>query len=178
MVLMEVMIALALIVMCILPLISPHAFLLLQQKKFISTIKLDHAVNLLYVDLLEKLHKNEIPWVSIQDGVIFPIDELLLRRLNHDQTVPFKGSFRIHELKGKSNDKERWGVHLIKITFSFVPMDFKGAEEEQKKQSLEYTYKTFIVRNSEKDPVNEDVSVTPENKIDSKDSKTAPRRPN
>lgn len=175
MILLEVMIALALIVVCILPLISPHSFLLQQQKKFVSVIKLDHTVNLLYVDVLERLHKNEIPWISIQECAVFPIDELLIKRLNNDEPLPFKGSYRFEEIKGKTNDKERWGVHLLKLTFSFLPNEAQhGSAEEQQAKVLNYSYQIFVVYNSQKDPLNQDASL--QTKSEQKDTKVPAKK--
>ena len=68
--LLEVLIAFALIVLCVLPLIYPHVAMFKSQKAFIRKVELDHVVNLLYAKILEKLYMNSIPWQELGDGKI------------------------------------------------------------------------------------------------------------
>lgn len=176
MILLEVMIALALIALCVLPLLAPHAFLLKQQKQFISTIELDHAVNLLYADMLEKLHKQEIPWQGIQEGTVFPIDESAYKRINYDKTLPFTGTFRFEDIKHKINEKEQWGVHLLKLIFTFVPtQQLTGAESEKKIKPLEYSYQVFVTYQSGEKHVDETSSSEGQVQPDGKSSDTRAR---
>lgn len=145
MILLEVMIALALIALCVIPLLAPHAFLLKQQRKFISTVELDHAVNLLYVEVLEKMYEKKISWQSIQEGVVFPVEEEALKRVNGGKALPFVGSYRFEKGDSKFNVKEHWGTNLLKLTFTFLPKEgIADNEKEKEKQTLKYSYKVFV----------------------------------
>lgn len=144
MILLEVMIALALIALCVIPLLAPHAFLLKQQRKFISTVELDHAVNLLHVETLEKMHEKKINWQSIQEGVVFPVDEDALKRANGDKSLPFVGSYRFEKVGRKFNEKEFWGTNLLRLTFTFLPKELVENEKEKEKQTLKYSYEVFV----------------------------------
>jgi hypothetical protein len=156
MILLEVMIALALIALCVLPLLAPHAFLLKQQKQFISTIELDHMVNLLYADTVERLHRQEIAWQSIQEKTVFPVDASTYARIHYDKTLPFTGSYRFEDSKHKINDKENWGVHLLKLVFTFVPTQIIAEGETEKKlKTFEYTYQVFVTYNAGEQRVEE-----------------------
>lgn len=86
--LLEVMIAFALIVMCILPLIYPHTFILTSQRKFIHKVDLDHQVNRIYADIVERLYRNGIPWNDIISGTEFEVNDLLLQRLKLEKKTP------------------------------------------------------------------------------------------
>lgn len=145
MILLEVMIALALIALCVLPLLAPHAFLLKHQKQFVSTIELDHVVNLLYADTLERLHRQEIAWQNIQEKTVFPVDASAYARIRFDKTLPFIGSYHFEDIKRKINEKEQWGTHLLKLIFTFVPTQVVGEGQSEKKiKPLEYTYQIFV----------------------------------
>jgi hypothetical protein len=63
--LLEVLIAFALIALCVLPLIYPHVAIYKAQNKFARKLELDHVVNLLYGKVLEKLYMNTIPWADL-----------------------------------------------------------------------------------------------------------------
>src|ERR1700722_13895 len=71
---LEVLIAFALITLCATPLIYPHVSMIKAQKEFINKMKINHSVNLIYVNILEKLHRNEIPLQDIEDKKLFNVE--------------------------------------------------------------------------------------------------------
>lgn len=75
--LLEVLIAFALVTLCAIPLIYPHAAIYRTQKEFVNKIELDHEVNLIYVNLLEKLHRNEIPLEDIRHETLFTLPQTI-----------------------------------------------------------------------------------------------------
>lgn len=130
-ILLEVLIAFALIALCFLPLIYPHVVILRSEKKFISTVELDHYVNLLYADHLQKLYQNDIPWQYIENGAVIPIE------LPKD--LPFSGHYQfIQEKKKKSKDLNQI-VYIFNLYFVFVPKP--GYFMEKKSENLTYKYK-------------------------------------
>ena len=99
--LLEVLIAFAIIALCILPLIYPQVALIKSEKEFIDTVELDHAVNLLYVNQLQKLYDRRIPFSVIEGGKESPIEEGLLQEAGFKKNLPFTGSLRYILLKQK-----------------------------------------------------------------------------
>lgn len=57
--LLEVLIAMAIVMLCALPLLSPHAAMYKEQKKLIAKIKEDHQAQVQFVDFYEKLLRGE-----------------------------------------------------------------------------------------------------------------------
>lgn len=58
--LLEVLIAFLLIAVAVIPLLAPYPAMFKQQKQFIQELEVDRLANILFVDLLAKIHKNEI----------------------------------------------------------------------------------------------------------------------
>jgi hypothetical protein len=120
-ILLEVMIAFALVVLCALPLLYSHTYILREQQAFLQKIKLDHIVNLLYAQFYERLQTNEIPWESIVDGTPRPIDPLTIKQLNNNQPLPFQGQYQLKIEKRKPKGKEEpFTLNLLKLTFTFT----------------------------------------------------------
>lgn len=129
--LLEVLIAFALIVMCILPLLSPHAFILKTQRTLINEVELDHQVNLLYAGIVEKLYWNEISWDAIVNQTEFPLET----------TLPYRGTWRFGEPKRKKpNDEAPYTLYVFPLDMTFVSTHTK------KTKTLEYHYELFIIR--------------------------------
>jgi hypothetical protein len=148
-ILLEVLIAFTLIVLCILPLIYPHVFILRSEKKFISTVELDHHVNLLYADRLQKLFQNEIPWQDIENGLEIPIDSRLLESINYKGDLPFTGYYKF--IKEKQNprkeaDKTAYIFHLL-FVFTPKPGYFLEQDQKEKNPKIIYRYRVGIERN-------------------------------
>jgi hypothetical protein len=154
--LLEILIALAIIALCILPMLSPHAAILNQQQLFLKKTTLDHAVNLLYVDVLEQLQKNTIPWQTIQTSAQIPVNEEMLKRAGFDKPLPFSGSFRFdvkpHEKSGepsiKGSKNTGWYVYKLVVTFVFTANDAK--KETQAKYI--FPYRLTILRHTPNGP--------------------------
>lgn len=121
MILLEIMVALALVTLCVLPLLAPRAFMLNEQRKLIQNMKLDHLVSLLYVEILEGLHKNEIAWNDVMGHANFPINEALLTRLSADASIPYglSGSYRFDTIRCKTNKEKGLMMPLLNLTFIF-----------------------------------------------------------
>lgn len=142
--LLEVLIAFAIILLCIFPLISPHVFMLKAQSEFNQEVELDHAVNLLYVEMLAALQMNEIPWSDIVEGRTIDIDEALLKNTGTGRPFQFKGNYRFTLDDIKSNGDKSRSALLLNLIFSFVPKGMKGEEIEKKRRT--FSYKVFLMR--------------------------------
>lgn len=138
--LLEVLIAFALIVLCVLPIISPHVAIYKAQRSFVKKIELDHVVNLLYANIYEDIQKNKIPWEKLEDKTIFPISSELLTNLNNKKPLPYVGTYQFEKQDSKPNPPGPLSVYVFKLLFKF---------QHPKEKPLEYEYKIFMVRNLE-----------------------------
>jgi len=140
MMLLEVMIAFALVALCILPLIYPHVAIYRAQRQFERKVQLDHAVNLLYGEVVQRLYLNRIPWDQLLHAS-FPVDEAMLTNAGVDPTqYSYVGNYRFTEELHKPKKPAPYSVWLLNLTFRFVPKEKTSAEP------LEYEYEVFIVR--------------------------------
>ncbi|MBA3958522.1 MAG: hypothetical protein H0X51_09065 [Parachlamydiaceae bacterium] len=125
--LLEVLIAMALVALCMIPLIVPHFTLFQAHQKFSTTMQVNRTVNQLYVEVLDRLHKNEIPWSSIQERQSLPIDPLLEKLTI--TSFPYTGNYQFEEVKHKSNKSTGWSVYQLKVIFHLSPRN-PGKNEE------------------------------------------------
>jgi len=140
--LLEVLIAFVLIVFCALPLIYPHVFILRSEKQFVATVELDHFVNLLFVDTLEQLYLNEIPWGAIEGEKSQPIDDAILRRLGYDHTFPFNGVYYFQKKKYKKSSEDNHAAYLLNLIFKFTPK--QGVFVSKPVKEPTYTYNIAV----------------------------------
>ncbi len=122
-VLLEVLIAFALVVLCALPLIYPHMAIFKAEKKFIDTIELDHVVNLLYANRLEKLYLREIPWADIDGGKELTIDSQMIQESGWKRELPFNGHYKFLRKAYKPHKAPEEAVYLFKLIFAFTSKD-------------------------------------------------------
>lgn len=109
-----------------------------------ATVELDHLVNLLYADRLEKLYLNQIPWPEIQGGKELPIEESLLRQMGITGTIPYTGSYRFIEKRHKPPEAAEKTIYLFDLVFTFV--EKKGFFPRKEEKTLTYTYNVMIER--------------------------------
>ena len=117
------MIAFSLIVFCIFPLIYPHVEMYKAKKRFLERIEQDHAINLVYVELLEKLYRNEISWQSILD-----------RQKKTFEQLGYQGTYQFEEIKHKPPEESGFTVALVglKITIGAQTYEYEIFVAKQK----------------------------------------------
>lgn len=127
--LLEVLIAFTLVVLCIIPLLSPHVGIYKEQKHFINQIEWNHAVHLIYVDVLEKMHKGEISLADIMTKREFevPSDKL--------PSPAISATYRISPQASKKQNAEGFNVHLTRLEI-FV-------KEKNQPKPWTYAYSIF-----------------------------------
>lgn len=170
--LLEVLIAFALVVLCAMPLIYPHVAVLQEQKKFIKKIELDRVVSLLFAEQYELLYRNEISWEQIDSKRVEEISSERLQELNQSP-LPFKGSYFYEEINHKPKKPEKtppFTLFFIKLTFMFIPQNLpKLSEEEKLKKAIVYEYKIFVTRDNKLE--SEEETTTKTDKIGDKAGK-------
>ncbi|HEV8052742.1 MAG TPA: type II secretion system protein [Parachlamydiaceae bacterium] len=146
-VLLEVLIAFALIALCILPLIYPHVFILRSEKKFISTVELDHTVNLLYADRLQKLYQNEISWQDIENGAPIPITPAMVEAAGVSGDFPFTGTYQFIKKRQKPKDPKDKSAYVFSLEFSFMMKPGYFLEKDTKEENkFIYIYQVPVER--------------------------------
>lgn len=171
--LLEVVIALMLVALCVVPLLAPQAYILYRQQRFLKEVDLDHLVNLLYADIVVRLYRNDIPWNNIIEGTEFQIDPDTLRRINFDQYLPYKGVYRFAIKRQKPQKKESpFTIYLLNLDFYFTPTDVKSPSKV-----LKYHYEVFLIRyleTGETEILESDTEI-PEEEEEPVDSEEAPK---
>lgn len=143
---LEAMIAFALVVLCALPLIAPHTAMLKAQRQFIRKVDLDHTVNLLYASVLEQLYMNTIGWSDLMRP--FPIHKEDLERLGFSNGLGYEGSYQFQiESRKPKDENSPYMLYLFNLTFHLIPEALSKATDDVKRDNAQiYTYKVFIVR--------------------------------
>lgn len=145
-VLLEVLIAFALIALCILPLIYPHVFILRSEKKFISTVELDHVVNLLFADRLQKLYQNEISWQEIESGNPIPITPSMIEAAGYSGDLPFTGTYQFVKIRQKPKDPKDRSAYLFSLEFTFTAKPGQFLEKKGDDSKIVYKYQVPVER--------------------------------
>lgn len=160
--LLEVLIAFAIIVLCIFPLIYPHAAMARAQREFIKKIELDHAVTLLFAQIYQDLLTNKIQWEDIEGKRKFEVTPLELQKLNKGSQLPFAGYYRFEPVihKPKSQTPQETTAYIFDLVLKFHPsMEGKKIRlKGQSKKSQKYKYKIFLLRDLRpaKEPVKQE----------------------
>lgn len=132
MILLEILIAMAIVVLCIIPLVSPFAWMLNAERNHTKELFLDHAISLFYVDVIKKLHMKEIAWGDIQQGKIFQVDDLMWKENGYINPLPYRISynFKYEDSKNDSNKsagkmEPEWILSLYTVAFHVWPLNAK-----------------------------------------------------
>lgn len=133
--LLEVLIALMIVSLCIIPLIYPQAMMHREQKQFLQELQIDHIANLAFADLFEKLHKNDksLPWESIKNTRPFTIQNDIVQSEYEEKKIPVSITYKMDEMKDKI-DK----YHLYKVIIDIIPL------QRLSKEHFYYEYELFI----------------------------------
>jgi hypothetical protein len=147
-ILLEVLIAFALVVLCVLPMIYPQVYIFKSEKGFIEAVELDHVVNLLYADRLQKMYLNEVGWSEIEEEKPVPISDEMLREIGYKGDFPYKGQYQFSISRRKPPPPED-RLYLVQLNFVFSlkkPLSSKSDGEKTKPEELTYSYLIFIER--------------------------------
>jgi hypothetical protein len=110
----------------------------MEQKKFIHQVEVDHLVNLVYADIVERMYRNKISLNDMLSEREFQIDEAYLRGLDYNKNLPYTGSYKFKKALDKGKDP--YVLYLFELDFTFVPTGKKEAAGE----ALKYHYKLFV----------------------------------
>lgn len=146
--LLEVLIAFAIVIFCAIPLIAPHVDMYKAQREWLDKEELDHVVNLLYADLLEKLYLNTIDWAELRAEPEVTITPQMIREAGYNKPLFFNGKYKFEIKKFKPKNEDKFNFYLFNLKMTFVPTFLKNPTTETlKAKTIEYVYTIFIVRN-------------------------------
>lgn len=134
--LLEVLIAITLVSLCILPLLSSSLFIYTEEKRFSRETELDRLVGLFYSDLLVKFYQTSVSWHAIESAEVAVIGDPRLEKLG------YRGSYHfiLKARKGKL-EESIYALNLLQILYRFTPIH--GGKP------LEYAYYLFVQRQSD-----------------------------
>lgn len=139
---MEVMISFLLILFCLVPLIYPNIAMYREQNKFTESIQLDHTVSLLYGNLLEQLHRRNVPFEALTQKHAVPINispDVLLDAGIDPKTFPYNIALMAQKEQMKGVKTGRYVAALVKFTYVFQ-------KKTDAKELKKFTYLTPIVK--------------------------------
>jgi len=131
--LLEVMIAFLLIILCVIPLVTPHLMMYREQKRLLLQVNLDHLANRLYAEIYQDLQQGEIPWEVLENEESVPLDRLA-RRIN--RILPEESRYQFKLIKPKNRKEGPLQKYLYQLTLSF----------SWDEQNAQYTYQVFVAR--------------------------------
>lgn len=140
--LMEVMIAFVLILFCLVPLLYPNMAMYREQSRFTDKIKIDHAVTLLYGDLVERLHRREISFDQLiqKNGGALAIPPESLLNAGINPKFPYEVTLTAKQIKMKGDTTGIYIVALLEFTYAFKE------KKDKNPNLLEFTYKLPVVK--------------------------------
>lgn len=140
--LLEVLIACAIVILCTTALLSPQVEMAIAQQRMVRDSELHHWVNYFYAsELLEKMYSKRIPWESIIDKQPVSLDSSRLAEL------AFTGSYKFTTIWHKPLKQEGTkNFYVMKVTFTFTDL-WDKIPGTDKPRTLEYNYELFIEHN-------------------------------
>lgn len=134
--LLEVLIACAIVILCAASLLSPQVYMAMQQQQITKETQINRFVNLYYAQILERLYSQSIPWDTLLSGAAHTIEEPAIAALG------FKGFYRFSEKIHKPKPQEQAkNFYLINLEFFFTDLYSK----DETKPPLKYSYKLFVI---------------------------------
>lgn len=128
-VLLEVIIALALVALCALPLLAPQTDIIRAERRFLHQIEADRVAGVIYADIVQKMYGGSITWEELLsseerdvEGVLFP------------PGWPFKTTYHFETIKMKP-DKTNPKYALFRILITMRADNMK---------TLEFPYTIFV----------------------------------
>jgi len=135
MLLLEVLIALSIVLLCILPLLQPHVVMIQSEKDFIREVQLDRVVNQLFADLLiNSFYNQRITWEEITSNREVPIASEAVKALLYN------GKYQIvHQAPADGAANEARPFHLLEIQYTFT-------HAIKRQDPLVYKFNLFVQR--------------------------------
>ena len=129
--LLEVLIAFAIVAICILPLLAPHLWIIQGEKAFLAEIQADRVAGNLFGELIQKLHENEIPFELLLDN--------RRNEINAKLNIPYKVSWSSQIERDKKGQTDNQHFYLLRLSLLMEPLDLR--------KELKFDHLIFVERN-------------------------------
>ena len=134
MLLLEVLIALVLVALCAFPLLAPHFMMINQEKLLLQEIEADRMANVIFVNLVEKMHNGSISWEEISGNGSGEVDGDLLEGVNAPKQWPYVMTYRFETPQVKPSQSDpRYGLFPV-----WIEMKPKKGED------IRFFYEVFV----------------------------------
>ena len=138
MVLLEVMIALALIALCALPLLTPQTDMIRAERRFVDEIEADRTANIIFANIAQKMYQDTIQWDALFNEEEVPIEGELLEGAHLRKTWPYKMTYHFKNKKKKpANEPPLYALFELTITMN------------SKVEKLTFNYEIFVEKEQE-----------------------------
>ncbi|MCB1136029.1 MAG: hypothetical protein KDK78_07165 [Chlamydiia bacterium] len=134
--LLEILIAVALCALALIPLLQPHFAVLAAQRDIQRELRFEQEADRLFAVVLEDLYENRVSWSAIQDGTNSVIDSPIVREARYE------GIARIEIIasKGKEGDAVGAQPHNLLLVYLLI----QPSEEESKRPVYSYEQKVYV----------------------------------
>ncbi|MBI5346947.1 MAG: hypothetical protein HZB76_07390 [Chlamydiae bacterium] len=115
--LVEVLIALSLILLCIVPLMQNPIKFFQSERKELEKLEYERISDLTFLELKEKLYKNEIPWKlkhTKEETASVTLSPFTLK-INDDYKKQIPRSYQMWFKREKGNSKETYRILVVQI---------------------------------------------------------------
>ena len=127
--LLEVMIALFLIIVCIVPVLHTFTYMYREQRQSIRDSRRDHLAHLIYAQVVEELYGQKVPWGAIQTSAVRSIANEALDNQLKDKGYKTTYTLTIvHPKRVISTSHE----FLLNLKIELVDDERKGVKTEYK----------------------------------------------
>lgn len=150
--LMEVLLAIAVIGLCAYPLLAPHFMMANAEMVSLQQRKLERAADQAFIKLVQYLHENAIPtqgrlekvnWKSFDETILGTFPEPVLISINKGKPVKFLSNYEIKRvIEGEEDSMNFDQFRLLEIRLGFIK---EGADDF----FTEYAYRVSIEREKE-----------------------------
>lgn len=131
---LEVIIAFFLVSACMIPLIYPHQYFYRLQVQFVETLQCDRLAAAAFAHILEKLHKQEIPFKEIEEKAILQIPASVFS----ETSSPLTGIYQFKLLKDKTQSETSYSVKLFTVDLIF-------SHVHDPTRTFPYSYEVVII---------------------------------
>lgn len=133
------MIAFAIVVLCLFPLITPHVWMIKEENSFIQDLRTDRYIGIIYAHIIENLYENQILWDVIKEK-----DSLTTLSIDAiPESWPYIIILRTEiEKNGKEGKEEEQMYYILHLNIILKPT----FNSDSNKKPTEYEYVAFVER--------------------------------
>ncbi|NGX57618.1 MAG: hypothetical protein K940chlam3_00511 [Chlamydiae bacterium] len=137
--LLEVLIALALVALCAFPLLAPQLMMIRSERLFLDEIESDRIANIIFVNIAQQMYQNRITWEQLQNREAVPVGQDLLKGVTLTKNWPYEMTYRFGKPQTKPSGKPPQFA-LFPVWITMTPKEGKP---------LNFFYELFVEKEQE-----------------------------